>query len=271
MLGRLQQRRKTVPSRLGFTLIELLVVVAIIGILAGMLSPALAKAKGMAHRTVCLNQLKQLSLCWIMYAQDNGGRLTETYSFDSTGGINSNVWVRGSMDDSPTYGSVEAGVSDSTNLNAIATGKLFPFNRSNAIYRCPSDRSTTKGIPRVRSYSINGWMGGRPLAGEDEYRLFLKETDIISPGPSQAFVFIDEHEKSINDGWFALDMRGNRGLIDAPASRHDGTFTLSFADGHVETWKLQDPRTLSWQALPISNNPLNGDWSRLRDAGSSLQ
>ncbi len=118
---------------------------------------------------------------------------------------------------------------------------------------------------------MNGWMGGRPLAGEDEYRLFLTETDIISPGPSQTFVFIDEHEKSINDGWFAMDMRGSHGLLDAPAVRHDNGFTLSFADGHVEGWKLTDPRTILCQALPISNTPLNNDWVRLSSAASSPQ
>ena len=114
-------------------------------------------------------------------------------------------------------------------------------------------------------------MGGRPLAGQDEYRLFVKETDIIRPGPSEAFVFIDEHDKSINDGWFALDMRGARGFIDAPAVRHENSFNLSFADGHVELWRLRDPRSIQWQALPISNNPLNSDWDRLRNAGTALQ
>jgi prepilin-type N-terminal cleavage/methylation domain-containing protein/prepilin-type processing-associated H-X9-DG protein len=254
----------------GFTLIELLIVVSIIIILAGMLSPALAKAKGKAHRTVCLSQLKQLALCWTMYAHDNSGRLPETYSFDPAGGLNTNVWVRGSMDDSPAYPPVEGGTLDSTNAATIAAGKLFSYNQTVGIYRCPSDRSATKGAPRVRSMAINGWMGGRPLPGQDDYRLFRKETDILNPGPAQAFVFIDEHERSINDGWFALDMRGTRGFIDAPASRHDGTFTLSFADGHVEAWRLRDPRTLQWQALPISNNPLNEDWERLRNAASSL-
>ncbi len=254
-----------------FTLIELLIVVSIIITLAGMLSPALAKAKGKAHRTVCLSQLKQLSLCWAMYTHDNNGRLPETYSFDANGGLNPNVWVRGTMDDSPAYGPFEPGKLDSTNLNAIANGKLYPYNQSTAVYRCPADKSLTHGTPRVRSFSINGWMGGRPLAGQDEYRLFVKETDILGPGPAQAFVFIDEHEKSINDGWFAFDMRGTRGLIDAPALRHDNSYTLSFADGHVEVWKLKDPRTIQWRALPIPNNPLNPDWERLRSATSSVR
>ena len=259
------------PHRSAFTLIELLIVVAVIVILAGMLSPALAKAKGKANRAVCLSQLRQLSLCWTMYAQDNNGRLPETYSFDPAGGLNSNVWVRGSMDDSPAYGPIEVGKLDSTNANTIATGKLFPYNQSLALYRCPADRSATKGVPRVRSCSINGWMGGRPLAGEDEYRLFCNESDIVNPGPSQAFVFIDEDEKSLNDGWFAIDVRGDHGFIDVPARRHDNTFTLSFADGHVEVWKLKDARTIQWQVLPVSNNPLNLDWDKLRNAASSLR
>jgi prepilin-type N-terminal cleavage/methylation domain-containing protein/prepilin-type processing-associated H-X9-DG protein len=254
-----------------FTLIELLVVIAIIVILAGMFSPALAKAKGKAHRVVCTSQLKQLSLCWVMYAQDHHGVLPESYAFDPAGGINEYAWIRGSMDDNPAYGQLEPGKLDSTNVNAIIQGKLFPYNRSTAIYRCPTDRSTTGTVPRVRSYSINGWMGGRPLAGQDEYRVFLKETDLTDPGPAQTFVFIDEHEKSINDGWFVFDMTGARGLIDAPATRHDHAFTLSFADGHVETWKLKDARTINWQKLPISNQPDNPDWQRLRAAASSAK
>ena len=265
-----QVRGKSARCR-AFTLIELMIVVSIIFILAGMFSPALAKAKGKAHRTVCLNQWRQLALCWTMYAHDNNGRLAETYSFDAAGGLNPNTWVRGAVDDNPAYGPVEAGILDSTNQHTLTQGKLYPYNQSLNIYRCPSDRTVTRGVQRLRSCSINGWMGGRPLAGQDEFRLFLKETDIIAPSPSQAFVFIDEHEKSINDGWYAFDMRGTRGFIDAPAARHEGAFTLSFADGHVEAWKLKDSRTLHWQSLPIPNQPANHDWERLRDAASSRQ
>lgn len=245
-------------------------VAAIIGILASMLLPGLSKAKVKARQVSCLSQLRQLQLCWHMYALDHD-RLPENYYFDESGVINTNAWIRGSMDDSPAYGQVDPGVLDSTNINALATGKLFAYNQSVGIYRCPSDKSLTQGVPRVRSFSLNGWMGGKPLAGQDRYRVFTREAEIVHPSPARAFVFIDEHERSINDGWFAVDMDGQRGLLDAPAVRHDRRFTLSFADGHVESWKTTDARTHQWTRLPISNNPVNADWTRLRDAASSLR
>ena len=254
----------------GFTLIELLVVIAIIAILAGLLLPALAKAKAKALQTSCLSNTKQLILCWKMYSDDHG-RVPDNYFFDESGTPNLSMWVRGSVDDSPPYGQVEAGVLDSTNLNTIVSGKLYPYNQSTRVYRCPADKSLTEGVPRVRSYSMNGWMGGRPLAGQDQFRIFLKETDIIDPPPTRAWVLIDEHERSINDGWFAFDMLGERGFVDVPAARHDRRFALAFADGHSEIWELRDERTLKWQSLPIPNSPQNLDWIRLRAATSSLR
>jgi len=258
------------PRDPGFTLIELLVVIAIIAILAGLLLPTLAKAKTKAFQTSCLSNTKQLILCWRMYSDDHG-RLPDNYFFDAGGTPSSSMWVRGSVDDHPAFGQAEPGILDSTNLSTITSGKLYPYNQSARIYRCPSDRSMTAGVPRVRSYSMNGWMGGRPLAGQDQFRVFLQEGDIVDPPPARAWVLIDEHERSINDGWFAFDMVGSRGFIEVPASRHDRRFALAFADGHSEIWKLRDPRTIKWEILPIPNSPQNPDWVRLQPATSSLR
>jgi type II secretory pathway pseudopilin PulG len=254
-------------------LLELLVVIAIIGILAGLLLPAFGRAKGKALNAACLNHFRQLTASWKMYADENAGKLVPVnFMFKSTGLVNTNAWVRGSMDDDANqYPPLEPGVLDSTNVNGIKLGSLYHYTESLGIYHCPMDKSATHGVPRVRSYSINGWMGGVTVAGQHQFIVFKREPEIIHPPPARAWVFIDEHERSINDGWFAVDMVGDKGLLDAPATRHGDSYALSFADGHTELWRLRDPRTRHWTTLPIRNDPVNPDWQRLRAATTSLK
>lgn len=264
--------RDITQNAIAFTLVELLLTIAILGILAALLLPALGRTKGRALQAICIANFKQLTACWKSYADDNSGKLVPVnYKFKSTATVNSNAWVRGSMnDDTVEYPPIEPGVLDSTNVNGIKLGGLYPYSGAPPIYRCPLDKVSVAGVPRVRSYSINGWMGGVTVHGQHNYRVFKRETEIVNPSPSKAWVFIDEHERSINDGWFAVDMVGDLGLLDAPATRHGDGYALSFADGHVEIWKLLDSRTKSWSKLPISNSPPNPDWQKLRNASSSL-
>ena len=258
--------------RRGFTLIELLVVIAIIAILAAMLLPALAKSKEKGKQIQCVNNLHQLTLCAAMYATDNNGVFAENMP---TAAASKNSWIQGDMSDNVgVYGQVTPGVYDSTNLQDLVTGKFWTYNNSAGIYHCPSDPSQRDGVPKVRSYSMSGWIGTKRAQtfapGNSLYLAYLKETDLTLPGPSRTWMLIDEHELSINDGWFYVDMSQQRPFADFPATRHSRGYGLSFCDGHAEIFKFHDGRS-QWPVPMNINSPPNQDWLRLRDVTSALQ
>jgi len=224
---------------MAFTLIELLVVIAIIAILAALLLPALSRAKMQALNTSCLNNLRQLQICWQMYASEFNDSLPPNQSvYDiSTGepipGFDLNLtWCAGNA-------------RRDTNTANIEKGYLFNYNRSPAIYHCPADRSLveragggTLPMLRTRSYNMSQSINGLPWAVDLGIPCFQKLTEIRDPGPTGLFVFIDVHEGGILDSLFGIPVPNGRndGVIwyDLPANRHGNACNLSFADGHVE-------------------------------------
>ena len=232
-----------------FTLVELLVVIAIIAILSSLLLPALMRAKGKAQGASCQGNLRQLYASWTMYADDNGGALVP----NPEGGLPEKAWVGGNM-----------GVAaDSANPVFIQQALLGPYSRSPRIYKCPGDRSG-----HSRSVSINARMG-RPEAFDDGFVLFRKQGEVRRP--SEYFVFIDENSASIDDGHFKMELTfayGDIRIWDYPGSYHDKRGSLCYADGHAESRRWQDSRTVPETVLPGSLSPINKDYIRLMQRAS---
>jgi len=256
------------PTRaLGFTLIELLVVITIIAVLAGLLLPALSKAKARAQGIACLSNIKQLSLAWTLYADDNADRLVNNHGIDETRERREN-WVNNVQDWSDS--------EENTNRVYLDTSLLGPFLSGGvAVFHCPSDRSRALSGLRIRTMSMNSLVGDPGVLTNrfnPDYVQFFKSSSF--PNPSGIFVFLDEHPDTINDGFF-MNRLHELNWGNLPASYHNGAGNLSFADGHAEShrWQVADTARPPRQGAASGGMPAEPptDFHWLRDRSSVLR
>lgn len=234
--------RQCVAVEPAFTLIELLVVIAVIAILAAMLLPALGMAKLRAQSIYCMNNLKQLQLAIEMYADENKQKFPDNPGSTTT----LNSWVTGNLswDFPPKFPNFQ-----NTNTALLTAGEIGRYvARSVGIFKCPADRIPGRWGPRVRSYSMNGFVGDiMNINGKNNpgWRRLMKTSDCISPGPARTWVLLDECPDSMNDDFFSVTMQGGAAATwtDVPASTHNGAGGFSFADGHAEIKQWLDANT----------------------------
>jgi prepilin-type N-terminal cleavage/methylation domain-containing protein/prepilin-type processing-associated H-X9-DG protein len=222
----------------GFTLIELLVVIAIIAVLMAILMPALNRVREHGKRAVCVGNLRQLALAWIMYADENNNRIVNGAPLgtpgEATSGTRNEVpWVGVCW--ASNYGSGEQ-LPEETQIQAIKAGALWPYIRQEKLYSCPTG---TRG--EMLTYSAMDAVNGYRRAGTNKPGIFLKKTTDIVGAHSLRIVYIDE-------GWvtpdsFAVHYTEEKWWDDPPVRHGDGT-TLAFADGHADHYKWDGRDTI---------------------------
>ncbi|MGZ8940479.1 MAG: prepilin-type N-terminal cleavage/methylation domain-containing protein [Limisphaerales bacterium] len=224
-----------------------------------------------------MNNHKQLTRAWRLYADENNGKLVGAADWTLNGsqvpGWMSNHW----MD--------VANPTRDDNWDAdkwIKTSRLYSYtSKSPVVFKCPADNTTGirngKRVPRIRSMSMNNWVGG-PAWGDSGpgWRTYTQESDMGDPAPAMVWVLMDEREDGINDGYFIVDMASypnspyNIKIVAYPASYHNKAAGVSFADGHSEIRKWRDPRTTPpiKKGNPLQLNIPSPNKRRYLDAGA---
>jgi prepilin-type processing-associated H-X9-DG protein len=270
---------KSGRNEIAFSRIDLLVAAAMLGLLLMLQVSLVANSRPVGSTMVCLSNQRQLTKAWHLFSQDNEDWLVG--NLDGGGAMNlsnsNRTWVLGWLN---FMGGSPPGAN--TNLQFLTEySPLAPYlDRNPRVFKCPNDFSLSGGVsnlPRVRSVAMNTYLGPK-MPFTSGYRTFNKMIEI--PSLKETFVFMDEHEGSINDPVFQVSMEGfdpkepqRYRMVDFPASRHAGGATVSFADGRAEVWIWNDARTTPpfWQGnlMPLNvASPGNPDVGRIQSVST---
>ncbi len=228
----------------GFTLIELLVVIAIIAILAAILFPVFAGARERARSTKCLNNLKQLALACRQYADDNGGKLPD---------------ARISMN--ATSYSDWAGCQSVGGWVEVTRGQIWPYVKSEEIYRCPTDKR--KPATQISSLPAGRTQKDYPLSYSMNFKFDDKDRhqklDSIANDPTLVLLLIHESRERINDGDFRWETPH-----DIPSDVHYEGTNVVYVDGHATYGKqsrlIEEMRKGNWDPGHTPGTPFNPPW-----------
>jgi len=250
-----------------FTLIELLVVIAIIAILAAMLLPAVAKAKMQGKRVRCISNQKQLAVTWALYVNDYNDFVPANGNYDPpTPSVK--LWIQGA------FWNASVGRTD-TYIVDPNYAQFANYLKNARVYNCPADAPTVKignvDYPKLRSYSMNaylGWVGPWDTRMLSTYRVFKKYSEMTVSMPNGTYLFLDVHPSSICWPYFGMHM-DREAFFNFPGSSHNKGGVVSFSDGHVETRRWKDARTVAAVSPDYHSHydvsPRNADWTWLRD------
>jgi prepilin-type N-terminal cleavage/methylation domain-containing protein/prepilin-type processing-associated H-X9-DG protein len=234
------------PNR-AFTLIELLVVIAVIAVLMAILMPALQRAREQGTRAVCLSNVKQFGICWILYADENNQHIVNSCTVENTEGHDDKT--------EPCWLYFRPEYDTAARIDGIQRGAMWPYVAQLKIYKCPT------GIRgEVNTYAIVDAMNGAMVSVPGVPKELYVKNRLLIKRPGERMVFVDEGKTS-TQSWTIFYNRES--WWDLPPIRHGYGTNFSFADGHAEYWKWEDMRTIKvarqegdWQPLvAASGNP----------------
>jgi prepilin-type N-terminal cleavage/methylation domain-containing protein/prepilin-type processing-associated H-X9-DG protein len=261
----MKQNKTAKQRRTGFTLIELLVVIAIIAILMAILMPALNRAKEQGKRAACLSNLKQLTLAWLMYMDQNDEKMVNGDTREYTAMYNPGLKFNQSHYNEKPWVETDwnKGMTEQQKKDAITIGALYPYVSTLKIYKCATvERKTADAYgavsPVCRTYSIMDSMNCKYW---DDYTVMLKTRSDIKEPAFRAVMHDDGGTNMSALGGFTTRslhtvLGGNWSWWDPPPVRHGDGTNWSFADGHADYHKWEDPRTIDFgkQTIPSANS-----------------